>query len=122
MTPTMTAPTMTAPTTICRSLRRAAADLPAAAGLAQDAGELLRGIRLLQQFEAVSAALRQHVAVSAGQYDRHVELAAADSLGEVEAGHLRHHYIRKNDIEAGGVAGQLGQCVHRIVDQRGGVA
>src|SRR5258708_36360475 len=93
VTPTRVAPTRTAPTRTGGSLGRAVGYIPAAADLLQDARELIRGIRLLQQLEAVGAALRQHVAVSAGQHDRHVELAAADFLGEIEAGHLRHHHI-----------------------------
>src|SRR6267378_4170920 len=69
-----------------------ASHLAQAADLMQHARELLDGIGLLQQLKTVAAVFRQHVAVTAGQYDRQVGVPAADFLGEFEAGHARHHH------------------------------
>ncbi len=55
----------------------------------QQAGQFLRRIGLLQEFEAVPSLLCEHMAVAGGENDRQARIEAADRLAELDAAHAR---------------------------------
>ena len=83
--------------------------------------QLFDGIGLLQQLKTVTAVLRQHVAVAAGQHHRQVVMPAADFLRQFDAGHAGHHHVGKHHVETAGIAVQLLERVGGVADQRGAV-
>ena len=88
----------------------------------QHARELLDRVGLLQQLETVAAVFRQYVAVTAGQHDRQVGMAAPDFLGQFDAGHPGHHDVREHRVETVRADREFFERMRGVADERGGVA
>ncbi len=68
-------------------------------GTPEDARQLIYGIGLVHELEAMPTFLGKHLAVAGCEHHRQARLAASDLLAELNTAPTRHHDIREHDVE-----------------------